>query len=254
MLAPHAGFRLGKTAVQHDARTLQLAAYTGGLPTPPAALDWTKPNARWPGVPATAWGPMGNLTIGDCAIASAAHLIQLWTADEGTPIVLSDKQVLDAYSAITGYDPARPETDQGSVAIVVLKYWRRHGIAGHKITGFAQLEPSNTNHVKDTIECFGGAYIGLLLPKSAQRQTTWSVVAGFDGEPGSWGGHAVPAIGYDHRYVYFVSWGKIMRMTWGFWLKYCDEAYAVQAPEWTARGTMPLGFDSQALEADLKAL
>ena len=87
-------------------------------------------------------------------------------------------QVLGAYSAITGYDPATGDNDTGAVETDVLNYWRKTGVAGHKILAYAALEPGNTQHVRDAIDLFGGAYIGLALPISAQRQAVWSVPPG----------------------------------------------------------------------------
>jgi len=61
--------------------------------------------------------------------------------------------------------------------------------------------PSTPHPIAQAIWLFGGAYIGVELPISAQRQDVWDVPAnpGPDDEPGSWGGHAVYLVGYDLR-------------------------------------------------------
>ena len=51
----------------------------------------------------------------------------------------SDKQVVAAYSAITGYNPSTGANDNGAVEIDVLNYWRQTGIAGHKIGAYVAL-------------------------------------------------------------------------------------------------------------------
>ena len=53
--------------------------------------------------------------------------------------------------------------------------------------------------VATAIWLFGGAYIGVELPISAQTQDVWDVPANLtpDDEPGSWGGHAVYLVGYE---------------------------------------------------------
>ena len=53
--------------------------------------------------------------------------------------------------------------------------------------------------IATAIWLFGGAYIGVELPVTAQKQDVWDVPAnpGPNDEPGSWGGHAVYLVGYD---------------------------------------------------------
>ncbi|MGO8790269.1 MAG: hypothetical protein ACLQVL_23205 [Terriglobia bacterium] len=55
--------------------------------------------------------------------------------------------------------------------------------------------------IATAIWLFGGAYIGVELPITAQNQDVWDVPAnpGPNDEPGSWGGHAVYLVGYDFR-------------------------------------------------------
>ena len=159
-----------------------------------------------------------------------------------------------AYSAITGYNPADPSTDQGAVELDVLNYWRQNGIAGHKILGYAKLDPGNVDHVRQSVYLFEGTYIGVQLPISAQGQATWDVPAGGltgDGEPGSWGGHAVPVIGYDADGLWVVTWGKLLKMTWAFWRAYTDEAYACFSIDMLEAGKSPAGFDLPALQTFL---
>ncbi|MGB0034318.1 MAG: hypothetical protein WBP79_02450 [Candidatus Acidiferrales bacterium] len=246
------GRRLGKQEARHDPRTFQFAKYLKpeALPAPPAKESWTKPVSTWP--------MMANDTIGDCTCAAAGHLIEEWTANASTLVVPPTADIIAAYSAITGYNPADPSTDRGAVELDVLNYWRQTGIAGRKIEAFVALEPQNTEHVKDGVMLFGAVYIGLALPISAQTQTVWSVPPGGatgQGAPGSWGGHAVPIVGYDHRTLTCVTWGKLLKMTWGFWHTYCDEAYAILSPDWIkSNHYSPGNFDLATLQADLAQL
>jgi len=248
--------KLGKHVARHDPRTLLLAAYvTPTLPTPPPSFDLA--------AKVQAWGMMYNDQIGDCTCAAAGHLIMEWTANAKKKMVTpSDKQIVAAYSAITGYNPATGANDNGAVEIDVLNYWRQTGIAGHKIAAYMALEPSNTNHIMDSVYIFEGCYIGLQLPISAQEQTKnrqpWSVPPGGtngDGKPGSWGGHAVPVVAYDSRGVTVVTWGTLQLMTWTFWGAYCEEAYAILSTDYlTGKKTTPQGFKMQQLQADLADL
>ena len=248
--------KLGKSVARHDPRTLLLASYvTPALPTPPASFDLTSK--------VKSWGMMDNDQIGDCTCAAAGHLLMEWTANAGKKMFTpTDKQIVAAYSAITGYNPTTGANDNGANEIDVLNYWRQSGIAGHKIGAYVALEPSNHNHVMDSVYMFEGCYIGVQLPISAQAQVQnhkpWSVPPGGptgDGKPGSWGGHAVPVVAYDSRGLIVVTWGALQGMTWSFWEAYCDEAYAILSLDYLdGKQQAPQGFSLEQLEADLEDL
>ncbi len=250
MTVDHSRNKLGKKPARHDTRTLQMANYLG-LPQIPAARDWTEKAAAH-------WGMMLNDKLGDCTCAAMGHITQAWTANAGPKeVTVSDQAVLAAYEAVSGYDPQRPDTDRGAVELDVLKYWRKTGVGGHKIDAFVALEPRNHTHVQAAVELFGGAYIGLALPVSAQRQHVWSVPPGGAngiGAPGSWGGHAVVVEAYDAHGLTCITWGQKKRMTWSFWDAYCDEAYAPLSQLWAGKKPAPNGFDLAALRADLEEI
>lgn len=248
--------KLGKLTARHDPRALLLASYvTPALPAPPATCDVSDK--------ITSWGMMQNDQVGDCTCAAAGHLLMEWTANAGKKMFTpTDKQIIAAYSAITGYNPTTGANDNGANEVDVLNYWRQTGIAGHKIGAFVSLEPSNHTHVMDGVYIFEGCYIGLSLPTSAQAQVQnhqpWSVPPGGttgDGKPGSWGGHAVPVVAYDSRGVTCVTWGALQSMTWSFWEAYCEEAYAILSNDYlTGKKKTPQGFGMQQLQADLQDL
>lgn len=245
--------RLGKLPPRLDPRTLMFAKYRRKSTRNPAHIGWHRGVDSWP--------VLANDQVGDCAIAAMGHHIQGWTHNEGPDmVVLDDQTILAAYSEITGYNPARPETDQGTVMLDALRYWRKSGIGGRKIEGFTKV--GGSSEVREAIWVFGGAYVGLSLPLTARDQLSdgqpWSVAntgPTGQGRPGSWGGHAVAILGYDRHRLTCVTWGAIQKMTWGFFETYCDEAYAVLSPnEWARDGLSPSGFNLDALRSDLSKL
>ena len=244
--------KLGKRPAKHDSRTLQLAKYTAKAPpAPPTHDDWERKVHHWP--------MMKNDIVGDCTCACAGHMIEQWTTYSRTPFTPTDQQVIATYSAITGYDPATGNHDDGAAILDVLNYWRNKGIAGHKIMAFVTLDPSSHTEVEDSVFLFGNCYLGMQLPLSAQDQTVWAVPPGGPagpGSPGSWGGHAIPVVAYDPRGLTVVTWGALKRMTWGFLYAYCDEAYAVLSQDWISRTTnlAASGFDLAALRSDLQQI
>lgn len=243
---------LGKQRPREDARTLRLASYLR-LPKPPAGFGVVPSSS-------VVWKVLANDRLGDCTIAAAAHADMAWRKASGRPDrkTITTGRVISDYSAITGYDPADPSTDQGAVELDVLKAWRARGICGHKIAAFAAATVDDHAEVRAACWLLGGLYIGVALPLTAQDQRVWDVVddAGSEGEPWSWGGHAVNVIGYDARGLTFVSWGKAMRMTWGFWSTYVDEAWGVVSGDYLRASThrTPAGFNRDQLLADVAAL
>jgi hypothetical protein len=248
-VAGHASMKLGKKAPKHDPRTLRMARYlTADLPpAPPVVMP---PIMRQLGM-------MLNDALGICTCAAAGHMVQAWTAANGSEVVVPDEAILRAYEESCGYNPADPSTDQGGIELDVLAYWRRVGIGGHKIGSFVALDPRSREHLKAACFLFGGAYIGVSLPVAAQNQIVWSLsIAGTDGDatPGSWGGHAVCIVGYNETGPLCVTWGQVKQMTWAWFDAYCEEAYAVLSADWADADGAPVGFDYSALQADLRAV
>lgn len=248
----HAAMRLGKLAPRRDQRLLMLTKYTVALPPSPETVDYSGK--------LSALGVMGNDRLGDCTCAAVGHVIQTWTANAGTQAIISDDEVLSLYEKACGYNPSNPSTDLGGVETDVLNYWRKNPdvVGGHELAAYAAVEPGNHADVQDAVWLFGAAYIGLALPLSCQSQDVWTVPAnGASGQaaPGSWGGHAVPVIGYDARGLTCITWGGFKRMTWNFWDTYCDEAYGLIGKDWIAAdGNAPSGFALAALMSDLASI
>lgn len=258
-MVDHKLVRLGKHSPKKDHRTLKLARYfTAILGAPPIEADWTG------GI--TDWGMMLNNSLGDCTIAGCGHAVQGWTkVSTGVEYTLPDWVIAFYYGTWDGYNPKDSSTDQGGVEIDVLNNWRKYGFGyrthhmGHnRLFAYADVDPNHINHVKQAINLFGGVYIGLALPLSAQGQDIWRVVGdgqSGDSAPGSWGGHCVWCPKYDSNYVTCVTWGGLVKMTWEFWRAYCDESHVLLSPDFIeASGVSVNGFDVQALKKDLAAI
>jgi hypothetical protein len=244
---------LGKQPATHDHRDLLFESYVrpDGLPARPATFGHDTSIADWQ--------MLGNDRYGDCVFAGAAHETMLWTAAHGQPVTFDDHHVLDDYSAVTGFRPADPSTDQGTQVRDALSYRRMTGIADahgqrHKIGAYVALEPGNVDHLLEAAYLFGAVGIGIQFPSSAMTQfdqgRPWSVVAGAKID----GGHYVPLVGVHHRYLEVVTWGRVQRVTRGFLAKYMDESWGILSEEYLAIGKSPEGFNLDQLVRDLQAL
>jgi hypothetical protein len=157
-------------------------------------------------------------------------------------------EVLAAYSAITGYNPADPSTDQGAEMQAVRDYWQRTGFTlggqTHQILMFAELDIHNDALLKWALDQVGAIGVGVNFPASAMDQFNagqpWDVVSP-DG--GIDGGHAVAVVGYDTSFWYVVTWGQVQKVTPAWWRAYVEEAWLSLSPDFVSAhsGDDPLG-------------
>lgn len=245
-----AKLKLGKTPAVYDSRTLEFGAYLAPqLPPPPPNVDYGKKVKTWP--------MYGNDAYGDCTCAAAGHMIQDWTANAGKQATPTLQSVMSMYEHFVGKPPPQ---DAGCNMMDVLKYWRSSGLGGHKIDAFAAVELKNIAYAQDAIYLFGSLYIGVELPDFAvtgdMLNTPWIVPPqGPVGTaaPNPKNGHCIPAVAYDARNLYVVTWGEVKAMSWPFYNAYADEVYAVLSPDFVKPGGLAAsGFDVGALKRDLK--
>lgn len=247
--------RLGKKPATHDPRDLCFAHYSDTSAFTPA-----QPGYGHTGLVKNPWGMLGNDRVGDCAVAGPGHEHMVTSAAAGSQVAFTDASILAAYSAITGYNPDDPNSDQGSNVRDVLKYRQTTGLtdaAGnvHKIGAYVALEPGNWTEMLDALYLFEAVGIGIEFPDSAMAQFSahkpWSVVAGAKVE----GGHYVPVVGRPGAAQGLcVTWGATQPFTRKFYEKYCDEAWAILSPEMLSGGKSLEGFDLAQLQSDLSAL
>jgi len=257
-------YRLGKQPARYDKRSLRMAAYlTPELPPPPAACDWT------PAV--EAWKMYANDRYGCCTCAAAGHMIDGWRENAGEDRHgLTDLAILDAYAAVTGFNPNAPlypngqnPTDNGACALDVLKHWRNVGIGGHQIGAWVDGRPANQVEVCQSIYLFGAAYVGMSLPDAIFQgdpmEAVWDVP--MDGPNDDWrpnpqNGHMISLHGYDAAgWLLAVTWGQVKRLTWRFLQAYCDEFHAVLSEDiLNVAMVSPTGLNIEQLNADLAAI
>ncbi len=185
-------FKLGLKAVKTDSRTLKLGRYfTSALPAAPSQVNWHNKGIA-------NFGMMLNDSLGDCTIAGLGHAIQIWSSNAYKEITVPDSSILTAYEQWCGYVPGNPATDQGGIELDVLTDFKKNGLDGHELLGFADPDVGNLTEIKQAINLFGGLYIGLNVPNSVMNNLNpdviWTVVPD-DG--GIAGGHCVYCLSKD---------------------------------------------------------
>ena len=224
---------------------------TAALPAPPAVVDRASGVLDWP--------MYGNDTIGDCTIATAGHEIQAWTSCAGAEVTIPESAVIEAYSAVSGYNPATGANDNGANVQDVLGYWRKTGVGGHKIAGFAELAGiDNLTLAKQCLQIFGTVYLGINVPQSAIDQFHAGEPWTYTGDRNIVGGHAIPVQYWQTDVtgeIQVVTWGQRQRMTRAFWHNYVEEAWVIFSPDWEeANGGTPSGYSVDQLRAAFTTL
>ena len=248
-----------KLVLDFDAGTFRQIYKTGRLPArrPEGLKDLTDYVKLPPAPPAAHWGhglPFnmdGNDTYGDCTIAGSAHMILAWDREvKSTDPVPSSDECVSQYLDLTGGQ------DTGLVEADLLKTWQTRGLftnLSSKLAAYAPITLSNLDSLKQAIAFYGGAYLGVNLPESAEQQfpNPWTVV------PGSpiAGGHCIVATGYDEKWLYCVSWGQIVSVAWDWYTAYTEEAWCLIPEQFVQAGRGPLSAaDLVELQADLASV
>ena len=195
--------------------------------------------------------------------AGGGHEQMVWdTLRKGPGVKITTKNALSDYSAVTGFDPSDPNTDQGTYVIDAMKYRKATGLVDasgkrHKIAAYVEIDPTNWDELITASYIFGAVGIGFEFPDTAFDQFDngeyWDVVKGSFID----GGHYVPIIGSrnSEARVTCVTWGQRQQMTKRFYQTYCDEAWAMLSEEQIRPdGTGIHGLDLDQLRADLAAV
>lgn len=239
------------------------------LMSTPALGDFLDKATTWPAVPPTGWeaavnpstwGMLGNDQYGDCACAGILHLVQAQAANAGVQLTATTDQAIALYTAVTGFNPNDPSTDQGTVLSDLLTYIHKNGVEmtdsnGKAVTieveGFASLDISSIPQMRYATYTFGGALLGIQCPNQCQTSSNWNFPAGLSVE----GGHCITRVGEGGAGGKIVSWGMVIPFSNQFWTGYGDEAYIVLTKAWlSAQGKSPSGLDLDGLIAAMKEI
>lgn len=259
--------RYGRKAARYTYASIKrshiMAVALNALGAPPAScFDYT---AAVTAVVGDDWTMMANDQLGCCTCSDAGHQRMIRSANSGTIYIPTATEVVDLYENF-GYNPANPNTDEGVDELTVMEFLRDHGAFGTKIDAFANLIPTNLDHLKWAVQIYGASRLGLNLPTSAPDQfdagKPWDVVPGATVD----GGHDVPLVSYvssngETRY-YVVTWGRLQEVTEAFLIWVLDdgtpvleEAHAEAADDLLlSTGFTPAHYDHATLIGDLNAV
>ena len=215
------GLMLGKKPAKHDKRNLLMKSILKAVPEVPKSYSFDSIHENIP-------TPMfGNDKYGDCVIAGRAHqTLRFEHIDQDTILKITDEDVITEWRKENG------NTEDGLIVLDSLTLWRNEGwmIDGknYKIKAFAQNNPHDINEIKTTIFNNIGIGLGLAMPDSWDSEfNTGKPWKNISLPPNPRNGHYVYVMGYDESGLTCITWAKRQKMSWAFFIKYTDEAYAI---------------------------
>jgi hypothetical protein len=232
------------------------------LPQAPATCDYT------PAAAAALSQMYMNDTLGDCVIAGMAHMEGVFTGNANPPaLILTQAEIIAAYSAIGGYDPTQTQpdgsnpTDQGCDEMTALQWWKASPLdpAAKPISTSMSVDPTNQSEVQAAAYLFFGLMYGVELPDDwinpfpSTPGFVWDVAD--DPDPDN--GHCFIGAGYDGNGVTICTWGMLGSITYAAMAEYCSAEnngalYAVLSQDIinAAQELAPNGLDWAQLQAD----
>ena len=229
------------------------------LPTPPLSCSYA-PKA----MPALSQMYL-NDELGDCVIAGMAHLVGVFTGNAGqVPDQFTADQITGMYSAIGGYVPGDPSTDQGCDERTAMAYWQSQGApaGSNQIAGWVSIDGTNIQRVKTALWLFENLLFGVELPDRWVNPApeapgfVWDIA----GPAVEDNGHCFVGVGYDQQGVTIDSWGMLGKITYQAIAAYASasgsgELYSVLSPQAIAKAQAkaPNGYDWTALQADFQS-
>lgn len=225
-----------------------LSFYAAGkLPQAPAAVGVPVPGIQPDGTP---WGMLGNDQYGDCGVAGLDHsFMAAGIVTDTHGVFPSSEDVVNYYLQYTGGQ------DTGVVLADFLGYVHQQGFFGHSVAAYAPVGVHDIPTMHFAVNAYDFVYSGIRVTSAMQsayaRGDSWDLDDLFSQTVG---GHCVPVVGYDSKYLYCVTWGKVQPITYAAWHYISDEAWAVISGELVSSGGDGRGINLAALQADLGSL
>ena len=167
-----------------------------------------------------------NTELGCCVISHHAHFLANITSQNGQakPFIYTDKQIITDYSAVGGYIPGDPFSDQGCDIGTDLTYLQSTGFAdGSKLLGSINLDPTSQLALSQSVWITGGVCFGMSMPDAwinpAPQQSgfVWDVA----GSPDDSNGHCFAGFAYPtSQGIAIATWGMVGTITWAAIAKY----------------------------------
>jgi hypothetical protein len=205
-----------------------------------------------------------NDTLGCCDESGTAEEIRYLNQAAGVTVNFTDASIVENYSAVTGYNPDDPSTDQGTDVHQMMEYRKTTGFLDadnqrHTIIDYVGLTPGDWDEAMVALWLFGVVGIGIQATSYIQQQFSegqpWHLVPGRHSIDG---GHYVPLVARTNaNTAALYTWGGVGGIESNYYHPYCTVAVVsitkeMFTPEGAAGFNGAVDFDK--LAADLPQL
>lgn len=207
----------------------------------------------------TAFPFYGNDKRPCCTVSSLYDRLTAFAAIAGKLFAGTDEQAIADWQAMSGWDGVdNSPTDRGLMMIDVLTRAKAVGIGGSKILGFAPVDHTNYDLMRQVCNSFGCVYVGAELPKATDTQgDAWEMPPLAertpDDEPQADRGHAFIYTGFDRLHWQVTTYATSKIRASNEWHSACvDEAWAIV--DQALIDAAPAGLNVARILADLATL
>ena len=205
---------------------------------------------------------LGNAYLGDCVEAGTYRASEVWSYKaSGNEMKPTNTEAIGLYSAVTGYIPGDPSTDQGTDPIAAFQYLMTKGLklADGTTSIWKAVFEVDTRNYTDWQSCIceaGVVFLAINCYQSFMNVEQWGTWAPPGKNDANEGGHWVMSARYPNQSGFWIkSWGMDIFMPRETAAACVQNAYTAISPEWIeTTGDTPFGMTEQQLIAAAAAV
>lgn len=176
------------------------------------------------------WSLGGNDKYADCAFVALCNVIDLVTAVNGAPELVTEAEAELFYAREAGFSPVDPSSDKGAVLADVIEFWRLHGWPADPELTLRGVWSVAPDQIPEALHLLPGLPAWCMLP-SLDDDPDFSDGALERRAPGI-DAHAVLIVDASDETLTLVTWAELRVVSRAWWREYGREVFGVLPSNW----------------------